>query len=80
VYPTIAPVYPSALFRKRAPTIDSAPLPDVMHEQLDYLIDHAAGCTSDCCPICHRYVRVRSIMLEMFTAKTVARVAGCGAG
>ncbi|HLY16730.1 MAG TPA: hypothetical protein VKR61_05875 [Bryobacteraceae bacterium] len=39
---------------------------DVMREQLDYLIDHVAVAGQCGCPECQRYLRVRSILLEIF--------------
>jgi hypothetical protein len=38
---------------------------EVMREQLDYLIEHAHG--GPCgCPQCVRYLRARSVLLEVF--------------
>lgn len=55
-----------------APQIELARIPepadeaDVMREQLEYLIGHA-GREAQCgCPECRRYLRVRSILLEIF--------------
>jgi hypothetical protein len=39
---------------------------DVMREQLEYLIEHASDDTRCGCVECQRYVRVRSILLEIF--------------
>jgi len=39
---------------------------DVMREQLDYLIDHTAGHVECGCSECRRYLRARSILLEIF--------------
>ncbi len=39
---------------------------DVLHEQLDYLIEHAASDVQCGCSECRRYLRVRSILLEIF--------------
>jgi hypothetical protein len=45
---------------------------DVMREQLEYLIDHtergACGCHE-----CERYLRVRTILLELFSEPQAAR-------
>jgi hypothetical protein len=45
---------------------------DVLREQLEYLIDHfergACGCNA-----CERYLRVRSILLEVFSEPQAAR-------
>ena len=39
---------------------------DILREQLDYLIEHAAGQVNCECPECRRYLRVRAILLEIF--------------
>jgi hypothetical protein len=39
---------------------------DVMREQLDYLIDQTAEHIGCGCSDCRRYLRVRSILLEIF--------------
>ena len=39
---------------------------DVMREQLDYLIEHAAEAGACGCRTCQRYLRVRAILLEIF--------------
>jgi len=39
----------------------------VMREQLEYLIDHATEHIECGCPECQRYLRVRSILLEIFS-------------
>jgi len=39
---------------------------EVMREQLEYLIDHAAQEVQCGCSECQRYLRVRSILLEIF--------------
>jgi hypothetical protein len=39
---------------------------DVMREQLDYLIDHAADQVHCGCSDCERYWRVRAALLEIF--------------
>jgi hypothetical protein len=45
---------------------------DVLREQLEYLIDHTerAACG---CHECERYLRVRSILLEIFSEPQAAR-------
>jgi hypothetical protein len=43
---------------------------DVMREQLEYLIDHAAGRMAICCSLCRRYLRARSVLLEIFSPAT----------
>jgi hypothetical protein len=40
---------------------------DVMHEQLGYLIEHAAERGICGCSECQRYYRVRSLLLEIFS-------------
>jgi hypothetical protein len=42
-----------------------ADVADVLHEQLDYLIDHASAGPCGCSE-CQRYLRVRSALLEIF--------------
>lgn len=39
---------------------------DILREQLEYLIDHATGSPQCGCSECQRYLRVRSILLEIF--------------
>jgi hypothetical protein len=39
---------------------------DVMREQLEYLIDHAAGREACGCSDCQRYLRARALLLEIF--------------
>jgi hypothetical protein len=39
---------------------------DVLQEQLQYLIAHAAGDRACGCSECRRYLRVRSVLLEIF--------------
>lgn len=41
-------------------------LPDILHEQLEYLIAHAARNAQCGCSECQRYLRVRSALLEIF--------------
>ena len=40
---------------------------DVMHEQLEYLIGHAAEPGICGCSECQRYLRVRSLLLAIFS-------------
>jgi hypothetical protein len=48
---------------------------DVLREQLEYLIDHAAFDEAPCgCSECQRYLRVRSILLEIFEEPPSAKV------
>jgi len=46
--------------------IESANENDVMREQLEYLIDHTAEHVQCGCAECRRYLRARSILLEIF--------------
>ena len=39
---------------------------DVLREQLDYLIDHAAQAAQCGCAECRRYERARAVLLEIF--------------
>jgi len=39
---------------------------DVMREQLEYLIEHAAEAGECGCPECRRYLRARAALLEIF--------------
>jgi hypothetical protein len=49
------------------PAFPEAPdVADVLHEQLDYLIDHASESGTCGCSECQRYFRVRSALLEIF--------------
>ena len=45
---------------------ESADENDVMREQLEYLMDHTAEHTQCGCSECQRYLRARSILLEIF--------------
>jgi hypothetical protein len=53
---------------------------DVMREQLEYLIDHTAEHIQCECPECRRYVRVRSILLEIFREPHTPQVQDITAG
>jgi|RhiMethySRZTD1v2_1073278.scaffolds.fasta_scaffold1438604_2 hypothetical protein len=44
----------------------AAALSAILREQLEYLIDHAGARTEAGCPACARYLRVRSVLLEIF--------------
>ena len=39
---------------------------DILREQLEYLIDHASGKIVPSCSECHRYLQVRSLLLQIF--------------
>ena len=45
--------------------IAPADVNEVMREQLEYLIEHAGGGTCGC-PQCQRYLRARSLLMEIF--------------
>ena len=47
---------------------------DVMREQLEYLIEHAAEADECDCSECRRYLRVRAILLEIFGEPQQAKV------
>jgi hypothetical protein len=47
---------------------------DILREQLEYLIAHAAGTERCGCAECQRYLRVRSVLLEIFAAPPRASV------
>jgi len=47
---------------------------DILREQLDYLIDHAARGAECGCAACHRYLRVRAILLEIFQEPQATKV------
>ncbi len=40
---------------------------DVMREQLEYLIGHATEQSACGCSACQRYLRVRTLLLEIFS-------------
>ena len=46
--------------------VESANEYDIMREQLEYLIDHTAEHVQCGCSECRRYLRARSILLEIF--------------
>jgi hypothetical protein len=39
---------------------------DILREQLEYLIDHAGDTIEPRCSDCRRYLRVRSLLLQVF--------------
>ena len=39
---------------------------DILREQLEYLIDHASDQIVPSCSECRRYLRVRSLLLQIF--------------
>jgi hypothetical protein len=45
--------------------IAAADANEVMREQLDFLIEHAQGGSCGC-PLCERYLRARTLLLEAF--------------
>jgi hypothetical protein len=47
---------------------------DILREQLEYLIAHAAETPQCGCAECQRYLRVRSTLLEIFAEPPRARV------
>jgi hypothetical protein len=47
---------------------------DILREQLDYLIEHSAHAGQCGCSECRRYLRVRSILLEIFAEPPQANV------
>ncbi len=46
--------------------VESANENDIMLEQLEYLIDHAEEHVQCGCSECRRYLRARSVLLEIF--------------
>ena len=56
---------PEALTLPRVP--EPADESEVMREQLEYLITHAAEAGICGCSECQRYLRVRSLLLEIFS-------------
>jgi hypothetical protein len=51
--------------------VESANENDVMREQIEYLIDHTAAHIQCGCSECRRYLRVRSILFEIFAEPQV---------
>jgi hypothetical protein len=58
--------------RQRIP--EPAAEADILREQLEYLIEHAAGNAQCGCSECQRYVRVRAALLAIFTKPPQAKV------
>ena len=52
---------------------------DILLEQLEYLMAHAAEAGQCGCPVCQRYSRVRAILLEIFDESRPAKVCTIGA-
>jgi len=48
---------------------------DILREQLEYLIEHAAWSVQCGCSACRRYLRTRSLLLEIFAEPQAAAVA-----
>ena len=63
-----------------APQVERQTIPepvadgDILREQLDYLIAHAAGSAQCGCSECQRYLRASSALLEIFAAPPRAKV------
>ncbi len=63
-----------------APQIEMPRIPepanetDVMREQLEYLIAHTADAGQCGCSECQRYLRVRSVLLEIFGEPPCAKI------
>lgn len=53
--------------------VEAAYVNEVMREQLEYLIEHAEDRIPCGCPECQRYLRVRTILLEIFGEPEKAR-------
>lgn len=51
---------------------------DVLREQLDYLIEHAAENGQCDCSECQRFIRVRAILLEIFAEPSRGNVQEIG--
>ena len=54
--------------------LESANENDVMREQLEYLIDQTAMHVQCGCADCRRYLRARSILLEIFSEPDRSRI------
>jgi hypothetical protein len=67
-----------------APQVELARIPEptdeneIMREQLDYLIEHATGNGQCGCSVCQRYLRARSVLLEIFGEPKTAKVLKIG--
>lgn len=63
-----------------APQVELARIPepvdesDILREQLEYLIEHAARNGRCGCSECQRYLKVRSALLDIFTEPPRANV------
>jgi hypothetical protein len=57
---------------------ESADETDILREQLEYLIEHAAANVQCGCSECQRYSKVRSILLEIFAEPPRAKVQEIG--
>jgi hypothetical protein len=69
---SINPSEPVGLVSKPR-VIAAADSNDVMREQLDFLIEHAAA--GDCgCAECERYLRARALLLEAFIDVPASKV------
>src|SRR5438094_9622214 len=71
---------PPSRWAARPRAIVPADANDVMREQLEYLIEHAGD--GHCgCPQCDRYLRARSLLMEIFTeAKKPAAITSLVSG
>jgi hypothetical protein len=49
---------------------------DILREQLEYLIDHAGDKVEPRCSECRRYLRVRSLLLQIFRTSEKSARAG----
>lgn len=54
--------------------LEAADENEVMREQLEYLIDHTEGHLECACSECQRYLRARSVLLEIFGEPRTAGV------
>jgi hypothetical protein len=57
-----------------APQFEPVDDTDILREQLEYLIEHAAVNAQCGCSECQRYLRVRSALLEIFAEPPRANV------
>lgn len=49
---------------------------EILREQLEYLIDHAGDKVELSCSECRRYLRIRSLLLQIFRTSTESARAG----
>jgi hypothetical protein len=67
-----------------APQVELSRIPepanetDILREQLEYLIEHAAANAQCGCSECQRYAKVRSILLEIFAEPPRAKIQEIG--